>query len=93
MSRKQHQKIQTTGYRNYQNIKNVSPKHEDFKREIVTQQSKAQKDFNNKIEKEQIKMIDEINELKVTFAKEIKKTCSEFKSYYGNKDESMKLEI
>ena len=33
------------------NIKNVSPKHEDFNREIVTQ-SKAQKDLNNKIEKE-----------------------------------------
>ena len=45
------------------NIKNVSPKHEDFKREIVTQQSKARKDFNNKIEKEQVKIGEEINEL------------------------------
>ena len=44
-------------------IKNVSPKHEDFKREIVTQQSKARKEFNNKIEKEQIKAAEEINEL------------------------------
>ena len=34
-------------------IKNVSLKLEDFKREIVTQQSKAQKDLNSKIEKEQ----------------------------------------
>ena len=33
------------------NIKNASPKHEDSKREIVTQQSKEQKDFNNKIKK------------------------------------------
>ena len=56
------------------NIKNVSPKHEDFKRETVTQQSKAQKDFNNKIEKEQIKIIEEINELKQKFAREIQKT-------------------
>ena len=55
------------------NIKNVSPKHEVFKREIVTQQSKVQKDFNNKIEKEQIKITEEINELKETFAREIKK--------------------
>ena len=75
------------------NIKNVSPKHEDFKGEIVSQQYKAQKDFNNKIEKEQIKITEEINELKETFAREIKKTCSELKSYYDNKEESMKLEI
>ena len=53
------------------NIKNVSPKHEDFKGEIVSQQSKAQKDFNNKIEKEQIKMTEKIYELKETFAREI----------------------
>ena len=45
------------------NIKNVSAKHEDFKREIVTQQSKVQKYFNNKIEKEQIKITEEVNEL------------------------------
>ena len=45
------------------NIKNVSPKHEDFKREIVTQQSKARKDFNNKIENKQVKTGEEINEL------------------------------
>ena len=75
------------------NVKNVSPKHEDFKRQIATRQSKAQKDFNNKIEKEQIKITEEINELKETFAREIKKTCSELKSYYDNKEESMKLEI
>ena len=75
------------------NMKNVSPKHEVFKREIVTQQSKVQKDFNNKIEKEQIKITEEINELKETFAREIKKTCSELKSYYDNKEESTKLEI
>ena len=75
------------------NIKNVSPKHEDFKREIVSQQSKAQKDFNSKVEKEQIKITEKINELKQTFAREIKKTCSELKSYYDNKEESMKLEI
>ena len=37
------------------NTNNVSPKHKGFKREIVTQQSKAQKDLNNKIEKEQKK--------------------------------------
>ena len=55
------------------NIKNVSPEYKDFKREIVTQQSKAQKDFNNKIEKEQIKITEEINELKETFAREIQK--------------------
>ena len=68
------------------NIKNVSPKHEDFKRETVTQQSKAQKDFNNKIEKEQIKITEEINELKETYAREIKKKiCSELKSYYDNR--------
>ena len=75
------------------NIKNVSPKHEVFKREIVTQQSKVQKDFNNKIEKEQIKITEEINELKETFPGEVKKTCSELKSYCDNKEESMKLEI
>ena len=75
------------------NIKNVSPRHEDFKREIVTQQSQAQKDFNNKIEKEQIKITEEINELKETFARETIRTCSELISYYGNKEESMKLEI
>ena len=74
-------------------IKNVSAKHEDFKREIVTQQSKVQKYFNNKIEKEQIKITEEVNELKETFARKIKKTCSELKSYYDNKEESMKLEI
>ena len=33
------------------NIKNVSPKHEDFKREVLTQQSKAQKNFNNNLKK------------------------------------------
>ena len=53
------------------NIKNVSTKHEDFKKEVVTQQSKAKKDFNNKIEKEQIKITQETNELKETFAREI----------------------
>ena len=58
-------------------IKNVSPKHEDFKRETVTQQSRAQKNFNNKTEKEQIKITEEKNELKETFAREINKTCSE----------------
>ena len=31
--------------------------------------------------------------LKETFAREIEKTCSELKSYYDNKEESMKLEI
>ena len=75
------------------NIKNVSSRHEDFKREIVTQQPKAQKEFNNKIEKEQIKIAEEINELKETFARETIRTCSELKSYYDNKEESMKLEI
>ena len=40
-------------------------------REIATQQSKAQKDFNNKIKKEQIKITEEINQLKETFAREI----------------------
>ena len=55
------------------NINNLSPKHENFKTEIVTQQSKAQKDFKNKIEKEQIKITEEMNELKDTFAREIKK--------------------
>ena len=77
------------------NIKNASPKHEDSKREIVTQQSKEQKDFNNKIKKKakQMKIKEKINELKETFAREIKKTCSELKSYCNNKEESMKLEI
>ena len=46
------------------NTNNVSSKHENFKRDIVTRQSKAQKDFNNKIEKEQIRITEEINELK-----------------------------
>ena len=46
------------------NIKNVSPKHENFKKEIVTQQSKPQKDLYNKIEKEQIQITEEMNELK-----------------------------
>ena len=57
------------------NIKNASPKHEDSKREIVTQQSKEQKDFNNKIKKKakQMKITEKINELKETFAREIKK--------------------
>ena len=68
------------------NTKSVSPKHEDFKREIINEQSKAQKDFNNKIEKEQIKITEDINGLR-----EIKKSCSEPKSYYDNKLESMKL--
>ena len=54
-------------------IKNVSPKHEDFKREIVTQQPEAQKDFNSKIEKEQMKITEEINELNKKFTREIKK--------------------
>ena len=75
------------------NTKSVSPKHEGFKREIINEQSKAQKDFNNKIEKEQIKITEEINELKETFPGEVKKTCSELKSYCDNKEESMKLEI
>lgn len=35
-------------------IKNALHKHEDFRREIVTQQPNAQKDFNNKVRKEQI---------------------------------------
>ena len=71
------------------NIKNVSPKHEDFK----NRSTEAQKDFNNKIGKGQIKITEEVNELKETFAREIKKTCSELKSYYDNKEESMKHEI
>ena len=77
------------------NIKNASPKHEDSKREIVTQQSKEQKDFNNKIKKKakQMKIKEKINELKETFAREIKKTCSELKFHYDSKEESMKLEI
>ena len=88
MTTKHQQKTHDNGlYQIPTNIKNFSPKHEDFKREIVTQQSKAQKDFNNKIEKEQIKITEEINELKETFAREIKKTCSELKSYYDNKEE------
>ena len=79
--------------------KNASSKHKDFKREIVTQQSKAQKVFNYKIEqikiteKEPIKTTEEINELKETFARAIKKACSELRSYHDNKEESMKLEI
>ena len=54
---------------------------------------KAQKDFNNKIKKEQRKITEEINELKETFAREMKKACSVLKSYYDNKKESMKVEI
>ena len=43
----------------------------DFDREIVTQWSKAQKSHNNKTEKEQIKITEEIIELKETFARDI----------------------
>ena len=77
------------------NVKNVSPKRENFKREIVTQQFKVQKDLNNNNEKnKQTKITEEINELKETFAREIKKTCSELKSSDdNNKNELMKQEI
>ena len=37
--------------------------------------------MSNKIEKERIKITGEINELKETIAREIKKTCSELKYY------------
>ena len=37
------------------NIKNVSSKRQNCKRKIASEQSKAQKEFNNKFEKEQIK--------------------------------------
>ena len=41
----------------------------------------------------QMKITEKINELKETFAREIKKTCSELKFHYDSKEESMKLEI
>ena len=75
------------------NIKNVSPKHDDFKRDIVAQQSKAQKGHNNKIEKEQIKITEELIELKETVAGEFQKIYSELKSYHDNKGEYMKQEL
>ena len=85
MTTKQQKKAQATRVSEIPKIKNVSPKHEDFKREIVTQQSEAQKDFNNKIEKEQIKITEEINELKEAFAREIKKiSCSELNPFLPN---------
>ena len=40
-----------------------------------------------------MKITEKINELKETFAREIKKTCSELKFHYDSKEESMKLEI
>ena len=52
MTTKQKQNTDKGLYKIPTDIKNVSPRHEDFKREIVTQQSKAQKDLNSKIEKE-----------------------------------------
>ena len=86
-------RTENTDNRLYQiptNIKDVSPKHESCKREVVTQQSKSLKDFNNKTEKEQIRITEEINELKERFAREIKLTWSELKFYYGSKEESLK---
>ena len=86
-------RTENTDSRLYQiptNIKDVSPKYENFKREVVTQQSKSLKDFNNKTEKEQIRITEEINELKERFAREIKLTWSELKFYYGSKEESLK---
>ena len=57
-----------------------NPKH---RRTLITKLKK----------KKQINIREEVNELKETFARKIKKTCSELKSYYDNKEESMKLQI
>ena len=64
-----------------------------LREKLLLNNPKVQIYFNNKIEKEQIKITEKVNELKETFAREIEKTCSELKSYYDNKEESMKLEI
>ena len=45
------------------------------------------------MKKSKTKITEEINELKKTFTRETEKTCLELKSYYDNKEESMKLEI
>ena len=57
-SNRKHRQLVIRNINNYKEY--FSPKHEGFKKEIVTQQSKAQKDFHNKIEKEQIKITEEI---------------------------------
>ena len=69
---------------------------EDFKRQIVTQSSKNQREFNNKIEQEQIKLTEEINEIKETLTRKIREkweTYTELKSHYDNQEELLKLEI
>ena len=75
------------------NIKNVTPKHENFKKEIFTQQFKAQKDFGRKNEKEQISYGDKLTERDLFYRNQKKQTCLQLKSYYDNKEECMKLEI
>ena len=45
------------------------------------------------MKKSKTKVAEEINELKKTFTRQTEKTCLELKSYYDNKEESMKLEI
>ena len=64
-----------------------------LREKLLLNNPKEQIYFNNKIEKEQMKITEKVNELRETFAREIEKTCSELKSYYDNKEESMKLEI
>ena len=45
------------------------------------------------MKKSKTKIAEKINELKKTFTRQTEKTCLELKSYYDNKEESMKLEI
>ena len=45
------------------------------------------------MKKSKTKVAEEINELKKIFTRQTEKTCLELKSYYDNKEESMKLEI
>ena len=60
---------------------------------LLLNNPKHRRTLITKLKKKQIKITEELNELKETFARKIKKTCSELKSYYDNKEESMKLEI
>ena len=60
---------------------------------LLLNNPKHRRTLITKLKKKQMNITEEVNELKETFARKIKKTCSELKSYYDNKEESMKLEI
>ena len=60
---------------------------------LLLNKTKHGRTLIKKLKKEQIKITEQINELKEIFTREIKKTCSELKSYYDHKEDSMKLEI